>query len=169
MMKKALIAAVALLVLGACASSRYEPVYGAGGGYYYIAESPPTVRYYRHYRAPHLPLYTYGISPWWGYTYYSPYFYPPSGMHPGLTTLRGPITRHCTPAIFTAIRHTGATRYTVPVAIREKRRPACPCRVIPGLPPLYRPQAASVGGWRTSAARVARGDTAVCQPGCSRT
>lgn len=73
MMTKFLIAAAALLVLGACASSRYEPAYGAGGGYYFIGESTPSVRYYY---VPRVPLDSYGISPWWGYSYYSPYFYP---------------------------------------------------------------------------------------------
>lgn len=72
-MNRALVAAVAALVLSACAGNRYYPVEEAGGSHYYIGESPATMVYGR---SAHTPLFHYGLSPWWGYSYYSPYFYP---------------------------------------------------------------------------------------------
>lgn len=73
MMKNALTAVIALFILGACVSYQHERRFGADGGGYYIAESPPSVSYYY---APYGALYGYGITPWWGYAYHSPYFYP---------------------------------------------------------------------------------------------
>ena len=73
MMKTFLTAVVALFLLGACASNPPNRLFDSGGARYYIAESPPSVSYYY---APYWSLYGYGITPWWGYAYYSPYFYP---------------------------------------------------------------------------------------------
>lgn len=72
-MNKVLIAATVVLMLSACAGNRYYAVEEAGGGQYYIGESPASIVYYP---AAHAPLLVYGVSPWWGYSYYSPYFYP---------------------------------------------------------------------------------------------
>lgn len=73
MMDKVLTSVVALFILGACASYTYDRRFEAAGGGYYIAASPPSVSYYD---APYRSLYGYGITPWWGYVYHSPYFYP---------------------------------------------------------------------------------------------
>jgi hypothetical protein len=72
-MRIAFAAAIAALMLSACAGNRYHAVEEAGGGQYYIGASPPTVV---RYPAARTPLFAYGLSPWWGYSYYSPYFYP---------------------------------------------------------------------------------------------
>ena len=73
LMKKALIAAIFLLTLTACAGNRYYAVDEAGGGGYYIGDSPASIV---SYPGVYAPLFAYGLSPWWGYSYYSPYFYP---------------------------------------------------------------------------------------------
>lgn len=72
-MNRAVFAAIAVLVLSACAGNRYYPVEEAGGGSYYLGESPATIAYRT---AAYTPLFHYGLTPWWGYSYYSPYFYP---------------------------------------------------------------------------------------------
>jgi hypothetical protein len=72
-MNRALLAAVAVLVLSACAGNRYYPVEEAGSGRYYLGESPAIISYRS---VNHAPLLLYGLSPWWGYSYYSPFFYP---------------------------------------------------------------------------------------------
>lgn len=73
LMKRTLFAVAAMLILGACASDRYYSAGGAGSGDYYIAETPASIV---HYQAAYSPLLAYGMSPWWGYSYYSPYYYP---------------------------------------------------------------------------------------------
>lgn len=72
-MNKVLIAATVVLMLSACAGNRYYAVEEAGSGQYYIGETPASIV---HYPAAYVPLFDYGLSPWWGYSYYSPYFYP---------------------------------------------------------------------------------------------
>lgn len=73
MMKRALLAAIAVLLLSACAGTRYYPVEGTGAGRYYLADTPTSIV---HYPATEASLFVYGLSPWWGYSYYSPYYYP---------------------------------------------------------------------------------------------
>jgi hypothetical protein len=71
--KKTLVAAVLSLLLAACATERYYPVYLADGAGYYVAEREygvvdPATRYDS--------LFAVGVYPWWVHTFYSPYFYP---------------------------------------------------------------------------------------------
>jgi hypothetical protein len=72
---RTLFASIGLALLTACAGPRYHSVNPAGDGGYYLAQSPPSVVYYdaAYYYSP---FQAYGIYPWWGYTYYSPNFYP---------------------------------------------------------------------------------------------
>jgi hypothetical protein len=76
---KAIIALMSLAFLTACATP-YYPVYSGNPGDYYIADSETTA-YYDPYAAVYEgsepgSLRHLGMSPWWGYSYYSPYFYP---------------------------------------------------------------------------------------------
>ncbi len=76
---KAIFALMSLVLLVACATP-YYPVYSGNPGDYYIAESE-TAAYYDPYTAVYEDsepgsLRYLGMQPWWGYTYYSPYFYP---------------------------------------------------------------------------------------------
>jgi hypothetical protein len=76
-MMKPFLAMIAAVLLTACAGPTYYPVQPSGEGGYYVARSPAarTVASYEvAYAYSALP--TYGIYPWWGYSYYSPYFYP---------------------------------------------------------------------------------------------
>jgi hypothetical protein len=72
MMNRILTAAAALMLLSACASDRFYPA-ETGDGRYYLGDYPSSAV---HHRAAYSPLFAYGVYPWWGYTYYSPYFYP---------------------------------------------------------------------------------------------
>jgi hypothetical protein len=73
LMNRALISAIFVLMLSACAGNRYYAVEEAGSGQYYIGETPASIV---RYPGVYAPLFAYGLSPWWGYSYYSPYFYP---------------------------------------------------------------------------------------------
>lgn len=75
MMKTALLI-LACALLTACASSRYVAVQPAGGGGYYIAQTPPVSNQMRYQAGYYSPFYAYGLYPWWSYTYFSPNFYP---------------------------------------------------------------------------------------------
>lgn len=63
-------------LLTACATSRYVPVQSAGGGAYYVAQSPSVSNQLRREAGYYSPFYAYGQYPWWGYSYFSPNFYP---------------------------------------------------------------------------------------------
>ena len=76
---KAIIALFLLALLTGCATP-YYPVYSGNPGDYYISESETTA-YYDPYAAVYEgsepgSLGYIGMAPWWGYSYYSPYFYP---------------------------------------------------------------------------------------------
>lgn len=76
---KAIIALFLLALLTGCATP-YYPVYSGNPGDYYIPESETTA-YYDPYAAVYEgsepgSLGYIGMAPWWGYSYYSPYFYP---------------------------------------------------------------------------------------------
>jgi hypothetical protein len=75
-MMKIVLLLLACALLNACASSRYVSVQSAGGGGYYIAQTPPVSNQLRFETGYYSPFYAYGLYPWWGYTYYSPNFYP---------------------------------------------------------------------------------------------
>jgi hypothetical protein len=63
-------------LLTGCASSSYVAVQSAGGGDYYIAQTPGASNQMRYEAGYYSPFYAYGLYPWWSYTYYSPNFYP---------------------------------------------------------------------------------------------
>jgi hypothetical protein len=63
-------------LLTACATSRYVAVQPEGAGGYYIAQSPAVSNQLRREAGYYSPFYAYGLYPWWGYSYYSPNFYP---------------------------------------------------------------------------------------------
>jgi len=70
---KSLLASLALLLLTACAGEPYQRVSAPGDGSYYLA-STPADRVYAY--PPNNAMSSWGWYPWWGYSYYSPNFYP---------------------------------------------------------------------------------------------
>jgi hypothetical protein len=75
-MMKTVLLILASALLTACAGSRYAAVQPAGGGAYYIAQTPPVSNQMRYEAGYYSPFYAYGLYPWWSYTYFSPNFYP---------------------------------------------------------------------------------------------
>jgi hypothetical protein len=70
---KTFVAGVLALLLAACATERYYPVYLSQGDGYYIAEQNfPAAGYGASYDS----LFALGVYPWWVHTFYSPYYYP---------------------------------------------------------------------------------------------
>jgi len=74
------LAAIVLLGLITACATPYYPVYDSGEGGYYIAETESSDTYYgggsSYYGGGLSSLNYIGVNPWWGFTYYSPYFYP---------------------------------------------------------------------------------------------
>jgi hypothetical protein len=70
---KTFLAGVMALLLAACATERYYPVYLSEGDGYYIAERSPAAG---GYDARYDSLFALGVYPWWVHTFHSPYFYP---------------------------------------------------------------------------------------------
>lgn len=68
---------IAAASLAACTGPTYYPAQPSGEGSYYIARSPGASRVTSYDVAYGYSAFAaYGIYPWWGYSYYSPYFYP---------------------------------------------------------------------------------------------